>query len=436
MSHIFIDRRLNGKHKSIVNRQKFIKRVRNKIRKAVNDYASGQNVTDVIDGNGKNVNIPIDDIDEPLFHHKSGSGTTERVLPGNKKYQPGDAIEKPRSGGGKGTGDKAGKGKHEDEFVFTLTKDEFLEFLFEGLELPDLVRKQLSVIEETRPRRAGYSTDGAPSRLDLLQSMKQSIGRRIALRNPKKKKLRELEKQLKELEDQIHILELSNKSCDDEKAQRDEIQHEIVILKRKIRAIPFVDTNDLRYKQFIHEVVPIHKAVVFAVMDVSGSMDEHKKDLAKRFYMLLYLFLHRNYEKIDIVFIRHHEEAEEVEEDEFFYGKQSGGTIVSSALELTYSIMKERYPINEWNIYVAQASDGDNWEQDNLIVKEILENQILPLIQCYFYIEIERKNGFIQSNLWPMMEDLSKASQKVQSARVSSATDIYPVFRSLFEKRA
>lgn len=434
MSYILIDRRLNGKHKSIVNRQKFIKRVRNKIRKAVNDYASDQNVTDIIDGSGKNVNIPVTDIDEPSFHHKSGTGTTERVLPGNKKFQPGDSIDKPPRGGS-GKGDKAGKGKSDDEFVFTLTKDEFLEFLFEGLQLPDLVRKELSVIEETRPRRAGYSNDGAPSRLDLLQSMKQSVGRRIALRNPKKKKLRELEEQLVEINDEIAMLEMVDKPCHDEKNKRVEIEEEISVLKRKIRAIPFVDTNDLRYKQFIHEVVPIHKAVVFAVMDVSGSMDEQKKDLAKRFYMLLYLFLHRNYEKIDIVFIRHHETAEEVDEDEFFYGKQSGGTVVSSALELTYSIMKERYPVNQWNIYVAQASDGDNYDSDNLVVDEILKTQILPLVQCYFYIEIEKKGGFSHSNLWPMMEGFAKTDSKVQSARVGGTSDIYPIFRSLFEKR-
>lgn len=435
MSHTIIDRRKNGKNKSIVNRQKFLKRVQTRVRKAVNDFVSDKNITDVIGKDDRNVTIPIGDIDEPFFHHKPGSGTTERVLPGNKKFLPGDTIPKPGKGGG-GTGDKAGNNTDgEDDFVFTLTRDEFLQFLFEGLELPDLVQKQVSVIEEMRPRRAGYSNDGTPSRLDLLQSMKQSIGRRVALRNPKKKELRELEMVLEGIEASILEAEKNSTPCDDIKQQREEVQHRITVLRRKLRAIPFVDTNDLRYRQFIHEVVPIHKAVMFCVMDVSGSMDEFKKDLAKRFYMLLYLFLHRNYERIDVVFIRHHTNAQEVSEEEFFYSKESGGTVVSSALELTYEIMKERYPVSQWNIYVAQTSDGDNYDEDNEVVKEILTAQILPLVQCYFYIEIERKNGYDHSNLWPMMESISTGNKKVQAAKVSSTMDIYPVFRSLFEKR-
>ena len=424
MSHIFVDRRKNGKNKSVVNRQKFLKRVQTRVRKAVNDYVSDKNITDIIGKDDRNVTIPVGDISEPSIHHKPGSGTSERVLPGNKKFITGDTLPKP-DGGGSGQGNKASNsGEDADDFVFTLTRDEFLQFLFEGLELPDLVQKQVSVIEETRPRRAGYSTDGAPSRLDLLQSMKQSIGRRVALRNPKKKEVRELEAQLEQLADTPENLEV-----------RQDIERKIVVLRRKLRAIPFVDTTDLRYRQFIHEVVPIHKAVMFCIMDVSGSMDEFKKDLAKRFFMLLYLFLHRNYERIDIVFVRHHTSAQEVSEEDFFYNKESGGTVVSSALELTYEIMTERYPVTQWNIYVAQASDGDNFDDDNHIVNEILTTQILPLAQCYFYIEIERKNGYDSSNLWPMMDGLSKSNKKVQATKVSSAQDIYPMFRSLFEKR-
>lgn len=433
MTHIIIDRRKNGKNKSVVNRQKFVKRVQNKIRHAVKKYVSNKNVTDVIGKDDKNVTIPVGDISEPTFHHKPGSGTSERVYPGNKEFSPGDQIPKPKGGGGSRGNKASPTGEGEDDFVFTLTREEFLHFLFEGLELPDLVQKQLSVIEETRPRRAGFASDGAPSRLDLLQSMKQSVGRRFALRNPKKKELRELEEALEELN--LRLSNTSDQEMIDELLQhKTEIEHRITVLRRKIRAIPFVDTTDLRYKQFIQEVVPIHKAVMFCVMDVSGSMDEFKKDLAKRFYMLLYLFLHRNYEKIELVFIRHHTSADEVDEEEFFYGKESGGTVVSSALELTYDIIKQRYPISQWNIYIAQASDGDNWDDDNAVVNEIITAQLLPLIQCYFYIEIERQ-GYNGSNLWPTMKGIAAESKKLQTARVSTAADIYPVFRSLFEKR-
>ena len=104
---------------------------------------------------------------------------------------------------------------------------------------------------------------------------------------------------------------------------------------------------------------------MFCLMDVSGSMDEERKDIAKRFFILLYLFLTRNYERIEVVFIRHHTIAKEVDEDEFFHSRESGGTVVSSALKLMQEIIRERYPLTEWNIYAAQASDGDNWDDDS-----------------------------------------------------------------------
>jgi uncharacterized sporulation protein YeaH/YhbH (DUF444 family) len=97
---------------------------------------------------------------------------------------------------------------------------------------------------------------------------------------------------------------------------------------------------------------------MFCLMDVSGSMGEREKDLAKRFFMLLHLFLKRRYERLDIVFIRHTHDAQEVDEHTFFYSRQSGGTIVSTALEEMKKIVHDRYATGEWNIYAAQASDG------------------------------------------------------------------------------
>ena len=99
---------------------------------------------------------------------------------------------------------------------------------------------------------------------------------------------------------------------------------------------------------------------MFCLMDVSGSMTEHMKDLAKRFYMLLYVFLKRRYRHVEIVFIRHTDRAEEVDEETFFHGPASGGTLVSSALQAMHDIVRSRFRPADWNIYAAQASDGDN----------------------------------------------------------------------------
>lgn len=151
------------------------------------------------------------------------------------------------------------------------------------------------------------------------------------------------------------------------------LKEEIAELRKKIESVPFIDTFDLRYKNYEKRPIPSSQAVMFCLMDVSGSMDQATKDIAKRFYVLLYLFLNRTYENVDVVFIRHHTQAKEVDEHEFFYSQETGGTIVSSALKLMDEIVAERYPSNEWNIYAAQASDGDNWADDSRAVKNCLE---------------------------------------------------------------
>ncbi|NJM55573.1 MAG: YeaH/YhbH family protein, partial [Verrucomicrobiae bacterium] len=181
------------------------------------------------------------------------------------------------------------------------------------------------------------------------------VARRMALAAPHLRRLREVEEELQQL--------LSAPPVDEDRAKIlvEEINH----LRARARAVPFIDTFDLRYANRVKQPQPTTQAVMFCIMDVSGSMDRARKDLAKRFFTLLYLFLKRNYEKIEVVFIRHHTVAKEVDEQEFFYSRETGGTVVSSALQLMGEIITERYPISSWNIYAAQASDGDNWHHDS-----------------------------------------------------------------------
>jgi uncharacterized sporulation protein YeaH/YhbH (DUF444 family) len=167
-------------------------------------------------------------------------------------------------------------------------------------------------------------------------------------------------------------------------------------------------------------------------MDVSGSMDETRKDTAKRFFILLYLFLKRVYERIDVVFIRHHTAAAEVDEDEFFHSRESGGTVVSSALHLLQKIIGERYASSDWNTYVAQASDGDNWDNDSLLCKQLLNNGIMPKVQYYTYVEIT--DGPPQ-NLWEQYTEVAAQHGNFAMQKIVTPADIYPVFRELFKKR-
>jgi uncharacterized sporulation protein YeaH/YhbH (DUF444 family) len=197
----------------------------------------------------------------------------------------------------------------------------------------------------------------------------------------------------------------------------------------------------VRFNSFTEQPVPTSQAVMFCLMDVSGSMGEREKDLAKRFYMLLHLFLKRRYEKVDIVFIRHTHDAQEVDEQEFFYSRQSGGTIVSTALEKMLEIQRERYATADWNIYAAQASDGYTQSGDARRCVEMLNGEIMPLCQYYAYIEIldEREMEVFASEdsgaeLWRAYRTVAEGWPNFATKRISKPADIFPVFRELFRK--
>ncbi|MDL3983745.1 YeaH/YhbH family protein [Shewanella xiamenensis] len=418
----FIDRRLNAKGKSTVNRQRFINRYKQQIKKAVSDAVTRRSVTDV--DKGEKISIPTRDISEPMFHQGKG-GVRDRVHPGNDQFTRGDKIDRPPggAGGGAGKGDASDSGEGNDDFAFEISKDEYLELLFEDLELPNLQKNRLNKLVEYQIYRAGLTNDGVPANINIVRSLRSSLARRIAMSASKKKLLKELEQELAELE---NIPGTKAELILDLKAQIEE-------LKQKIAKVPFIDTFDLRFNNFARREVPSSQAVMFCLMDVSGSMDQATKDMAKRFYILLYLFLTRTYKNLEVVYIRHHTQAKEVDEHEFFYSQETGGTIVSSALKLMHEIQQARYPANEWNIYAAQASDGDNWADDSPTCRQWLEQKILPLVRYYSYIEITNR---AHQTLWREYESLKQHYDNIAVQHIRQAEDIYPVFRELFKKQA
>jgi uncharacterized sporulation protein YeaH/YhbH (DUF444 family) len=413
-----IDRRLNGKNKSAVNRQRFVRRYKSQIQKAVGDAISGRSIKEV--DKGEQIGIPAKDLSEPMIGHAPG-GHREIVHPGNQEFVAGDQVPRPdgSGGGGSGPGDDGGG---EDDFVFNLSKEEFLDFFFEDLALPDLVKTQLSTISEHKLVRAGHTSDGVPANIDVVRSLKGALARRIALGGPHRARLREAENELDAL----------RADRGDDHPDVRSLEEEILRLRRRIDRIPFIDTFDLRYSNRVKQPRPIAQAVMFCVMDVSGSMDERRKDIAKRFFILLYLFLARNYERIDVVFIRHHTNAMEVDEQDFFYARETGGTVVSSALTLMHQIIRERYPTGSWNIYAAQASDGDNWSDDSPKCRDLLIGKIMPLMQYYAYVEIAAEQP---QNLWHEYERVREAYGNFALERIEGPADIFPVFRELFKKQ-
>ncbi len=423
MAHIIIDRRKNDKGKSTNNRRKFFKRVKQQIREAVKDTIRDGSVGDIINSKEKKVRIPGKGLNKPTFHHDKVGGIKDFVQPGNKKFNQGDRHPRPEEGGGKGRGGAA-DGEGEDGFAFDLTKEEFLDLFFQDLELPDMIKKDIAKVDEFENRRAGFSVDGNPSRLNILQSMKKAKGRRLGLRAPKKKKL-----QL--LLDELASITLSEET----KGRVEELNEEINLLKRKIKNVPFIDDMDLRYNRWEQFPIPTTQAVMFGIMDVSASMGEWEKEMAKRFFMLMLLFLHYNYERVEIVWIRHHSRASEVDEEEFFHSKETGGTIVSSALHIMKDVISARYPLHQWNVFGCQISDGDNWATDNSEAMDLMRKYILPQSQYFAYVEVDQYRDGGDSDLWPVYENLKAEFRNFEMATVRDVTEIYPIFRSLFEKR-
>ncbi len=421
-----IDRRRDASGKSLGNRQRFIRRARALVRHAVSEASKDRKVTDA--GRGGEISVPAGGIHEPSLRRSSKGGSREYLLPGNKQYIEGDTIERPPSGGGAGGASADGEG--EDEFRFVLSDEEFIDLFLEDLELPDLAKRQVMGEEKSQPRRAGYKSAGAPSQLSVPRTMRNSLSRRIALKRPKPDEIAALEGRLKELEE-------AGADEDEILAIRAELERQGL----RARAIPFIDPVDVRYRRFETVPKPVAQAVMFCLMDVSGSMDEHLKDLAKRFYSLLYLFLSRRYRYVEVVFIRHTHEAQEVDEDTFFHSRETGGTVVSTALEEMIRVLSDRFPANAWNIYAAQASDGDNLPIDNEKTVALLKNVILPVCQYYAYIEVgrepeeRRRGGEPPSTLWRAYDLIQSPEIPMAMRKVRDRRDIYPVFRELFERK-
>jgi uncharacterized sporulation protein YeaH/YhbH (DUF444 family) len=415
-----VDRRLNPQGKSLSNRQRFIKRARKELTEAVRKVTGERSVTDT--GGEDQVWIKADRLKEPQIHHSSEQGQRDYVLPGNKQYEAGDKIKRQQQEGAARGSEPGEDGDGEDAFQFALSQEEFLDIFFDDLELPDLLRKQMKSADSFTMVRAGHAISGSISNLNLKRTMRNSLSRRIALRRPKPEEIAAAEAELAALPA-------------DETERRAALLSQLEIDRRRAKRIAFIDPVDIRYNRFDLVPQPVTSAVMFCLMDVSGSMTEHMKDLAKRFYKLLYLFLGRRYKNVEVVFIRHTHLAREVDEETFFMSPETGGTVVSTAFEEMMRVITARYPRADWNIYAAQTSDGDNAPSDNAKVAALLKAKILPACQYFAYIEVRNEGrGEQLTDLWRGYEQMVKAGAPIAMRKVSERSEIYPVFRELFAR--
>jgi uncharacterized sporulation protein YeaH/YhbH (DUF444 family) len=417
-----IDRRKNLGKKSSVNRKRAMDRSREALRDAVR-LSTQRSITDK---SAVEVKVKTGALEEPVFHRVFDGDVRHIVTGGNRTFIVGDRIPKDKSQQGHG-GQASNGGGGEDEFKWLLTQDEYLDLIFDGLELPALLKKTQAIVETEAPQRDGLSTEGSMAQLDIVRSVARSMARRGALKRPKREDIEVLEKEV----------------SDSQEPEKSILAEKLEKLKKRLRAVPWMDPVDIRFRHYDIKPLPISKAVVFCLMDVSGSMTEDLKDVAKRFFLLLHTFLGKKYKNLDVVLIRHTTEAEEVDEKKFFYEQQSGGTIVSSAYALMLKIQKERYPTSDYNCYCAQASDGDNWDSDNGTVQELLEQKVLPVFQYTFYIEVGQKDSeghnfwgvkgsSEESGLWRAYQQVT--AKNFIAKRILDVKDVYPVFREIFTK--
>jgi uncharacterized sporulation protein YeaH/YhbH (DUF444 family) len=420
LTTVIVDRRPD-KGKSTPNRQRVLKRLDGALKAQVDKLVARHKLQD----SDKPVEVTIErkDITEPRFVLDPASGATGRIIPGNDQYRVGDKIPRnPAPGQGAGSGQGAGEGdsEEEDSFRFVLSREEYLSLLFDELELPPLLKKDLLEIDESRMRRGGVVRYGTPGSVSVARTFKASIGRRLAAEAQHQEAVEEAEAALavaraSGMPSRIEVAEL-----------------ELQEVQRRGAEIPFLDPIDLRHRSLVEVQVPRTAAVMFCLMDVSSSMDEKRKDLAKRFFTLLYLFLTRKYKKVDLVFIRHTDQAQEVDEETFFNGTQAGSTKVLSALAKMNEIIGLRFPASHYNIFGAQASDGDSFGGDSTESSAYLLSQLLPVSRYFVYAEVGEGAGAGSTNLWTAYEAIE--SDHFNMATVGARNEVYPALAKLFQK--
>ncbi len=418
MTSVIVDRRPQ-QGKSAGNRQRVLRRMNKILKQQVNDLVNRRKLGDI--DAGAEVTIEKKDVAEPSFNLNQGSGRTGRVLPGNRQYNVGDTWKKPPGGGsGAGSGQGDGDGEaSEDSFRFMLSREEFLSLLFDDLALPELLKKEMLEVSEKKFRRGGIVRQGNPGNMSIVRTFRESLGRRVAATS---RATEELTQALEELAQARH-------DGDDDRASA--IGVRIDDIRNRLAHVPFLDPVDLRHRSLIEIAAPRTAAVMFCLMDVSGSMDEERKDLAKRFFTLLYLFLCRKYEKVHIVFIRHTDDAEEVDEETFFHDPKSGGTKVLAALQKMKDIVDARFPPSKYNVIGAQASDGDAFGLDGKQSREFLVTELLPMLRYFVYAQTN-ENPDEDTSLWRAYDDIN--TPDFSKAAVHSRSDVYPALAKLFAK--
>ena len=357
--------------------------VREKVKEGIADIVAEESI--IGKSRDKIIKIPIKGIKEYQFIYGNNNG--KGVAQGKGEEAVGDVLEK-RKQQGESDG-SPGQGEGDDIYETEITLEDAINLIFEDLELPEIDRKKIASIKnESKRKISGYQKKGVRSKLAKRKTVINKLKRKI-VKDKIQKNLGEVEQPKKE-------------------------------------GFSFI-YDDLVYKRTVVKEEEISNAVVFCVMDTSGSMDQTKKYLARSFYFLLYQFLKSRYINTDIVFISHHVTAKEVSEDDFFHKGESGGTMISSGYAKVLEIINSRYNPNLWNIYTFHCSDGDNFGEDNERTVE-LAKELASVSNLFGYAEIKPQYSYH----WSSMLDLYKKieTRNFVCLKIREKQDIWPTFKN------
>ncbi len=362
--------------KGPIDQQRHKEKIKEAIKKNLSDIVSEENI--ILSDGKKTLKVPIRSLDEYRFRYDANQ--RQGVGQGDGKSKVGDVVgqdKQPGQGQGKEAGDQPGVDYYEAE----VTLDELAALIFEDLGLPNLEEKRQQELESEAVRFTDVRKKGIMANLDKKRTIMENLKRNAAKGDP-------------------HFGEIRN--------------------------------DDLRFKTWEREIKFQSNAVVFAMMDVSGSMGEFEKYIARSFYFWMMRFLRTKYEKVRIVFISHHTEAKEVTEEEFFHKGESGGTQVSSAYELALKIIAERYPPEDWNIYPFHFSDGGNlpWDNDRCVD---LVHKFIGICNIFGYGEIRESHYSLMSTLMSAYSRID--SKKFVGVTISDKSEVYPALRKFFSQK-
>ncbi len=405
---IFRENSSAGRDRSAEDRRRHRELVEESIKKNLGNIIAEESI--IGKSRDKKIKIPIRGIKEFQFiygKNKPGVGAGDGTEKRGDKFS-GDAQ------GGNGNG-KAGNQEGEEIYETEITIEEVINYLFEDLNLPDIDKKQLSQLEEKSYRKLGYQQKGIPPRL----AKKRSVIEKIKRKQASKRALNEAAGE-------------AGRESGPEDGLRQEKKDVLLCRSYSSRErFPFIE-DDLRYYRIKEENKKDYNAVVLCIMDVSGSMDQTKKYLARSFYFLLYQFLQLKYSNVEVVFIAHTTTAKEVNEKEFFHRGESGGTYISSGYEKALEIISERYSPANWNIYAFHCSDGDNWSEDN---KKAVDSAKKLCEVCNLFGYGEIVPGYYSMGSTIKSELQSKIdSENFAAITINKKEDVLPALKKLLEK--